>query len=339
MSEYLLASATVEAERTVPVLSRASGLIREVMVEVGDRVREGDALAVLEDEELAIALDRAEALEDKRKAELARAERMYQDELLSEEQLEEAHYQARLASADRERAALDLRHTRITSPIDGVVTERMAEVGALATPQLHLFILVDDSHLRIELRLPERAVSMLRPGQRTVLTSPEVPGQVETSVERVSSVVDPESGTIRAMLRIPRREAPALLPGMFVRAQIVTDVHDHALVIPKKAVIHRSNRPHAYVVRDDTLAVLVPISTGIGEGDWVEVTGGLAPGDRVVVAGQHGLPDSALVSVIGEGAAAAGNPAGADSAHVEDSDADEDESVTRLADDAGAESG
>ena len=141
------------------------------------------------------------------------------------------------------------------------------------------------------------------------------------AVDRLSPVVDPASGTIKVTVAIPRQEG--LRPGMYVDVQLVTDVHDDALLVPKRAVVYDDDQ--LFVYRMDPQAKTVErvyLKPLLESEQWIEPVEALAAGDRVVVAGQAGLKDGAKVRLAGEKPAAEPAEAVADAAAPDDATAE-----------------
>ena len=201
MEAFLDASSTIEAEDTVEVVSQATGVVVEVYAEEGDRFRKGELLARLDYEELELAERRARVQLDRLDAEFERALKLSREQLIPEEEFQQAEFDRSAAEIDWKQRRLELERTRIFAPIGGTVSARMIRVGDLVRENEPVFRLVDFDSLVAPVFVPEKYLADLRVGQRAVLQPPSLAGtSVEGRVVRVSPVVDSQSGTIRVTI-------------------------------------------------------------------------------------------------------------------------------------------
>jgi len=311
-------STNLEAENEVQVFSQASRLVTELLVEEGDRVERGQLLLRLQDEEQRSNLARNEQQLNKALREYERQKRLYAQELISEQAFNDATYeveQLQLAVADARR---ELSYTEVRAPIRGTITNRLVNLGDHVTVNQHLFDIVDFDSIVARVFVPEREMSRLRIGQPARLYSDSLgAGPRRGRVLRIAPVVDPKSGTIKTTVAIPGNQG--LLPGMYVEVELVTDVHQQALLVPKRAVVYDGDQ--SYVFRlvegdgDEPPAVeRLRIEPLLEDRDFIEPAPGvLEAGDVVVIAGQAGLKDGTRVRLI-SGVPAAGDETSEDAA-------------------------
>jgi membrane fusion protein, multidrug efflux system len=301
MESVLRFTSDLEAEQAVPVhsLNPASRRLVELLVEEGHRVSRGQLMARLEDHEPRLALARVTSQLDKARRDHARLESLFQQQLIAEQAYTEARHELEQLELGAEDARRQLSYSEVRSPIAGTVATRQVKLGDQVSLNQQLFEVVDFDSLVVRVFVPERELHRVRVGQEARLTSQARPGQVFPAlVERIAPVVDPRSGTVRVTLEVPYQVG--LLPGMFLEVSLVTDVREDALRVPKRALIH--DRDQAYVYRwvEGDSVERVRVRPVLEDARYVEVAEGLAPGDRVVVAGQAGLRDGAAVRVVGE---------------------------------------
>jgi RND family efflux transporter MFP subunit len=149
------------------------------------------------------------------------------------------------------------------------------------------------------LHVPERQMGKLQRGQRVNLNFDALSEKsFDGYVERISPIVDPSSGTIKVTVRMsdPQR---LLKPGMFGRVNIIYDIHNETLLIPKEAVITEDRESYVYIVKD-TLVFQQNVKTGFTNATHLEILNGLSEGDTVVTIGQTSLKDSAKVQIIAD---------------------------------------
>ena len=301
ISDHIEYSATVEAEETVDVYAQASGLVKQVLSEEGDKVKAGQVLVKLVDDDLTLAEADAELTYLKLESQFRRTEEMYSRQLLSKEDYERQKFDMDQSRIRWERAKLALEHTFVRSPVDGVVAERKVKLGDRIGPANKLYALVNMHSLIARVHVPGRDMRSISVGQQAMITTDFLPDEKFTGhILRISPVVDPGSGTFKVTLELTDSNG-RLRPGMFVNTHIVTATHERAVLVPKRAVVYDDGMPHVFVVEDST-AKKVQLLKGFEDTDNLEVLSGVSHGDRIVVVGQNGLKDQAKVRIIeGEG--------------------------------------
>jgi membrane fusion protein (multidrug efflux system) len=298
ISTFLLNTTTLEAEREVEVLAKVTGQVSKLLVEEGDAVRAGQALTQLDEQELLLQLRESEIRAQTAKSNFERTKNMFEKNLVSKENLEDMRYQYESAQAAYETAKLKVDYTDIRSPIAGVVTSRLIELGQRVNLNQAVFRVADFDPLRAIIHVPERDMRQVRVSQQAKITAEALPGnEFSGKVRMISPIVDPTSGTMKVTIDINDRTG-LLKPGMFVTTFIITETHTNALVIPKKALVLESDADQVYVY-DDGVARKATLQLGFQESDRVEVLSGLNEGEQVVTVGQEGLREGLPIRVSG----------------------------------------
>ena len=290
-------TASLEAEREAQVVAKTSGVLLQLMVEEGDVVREGQVLAQLDPERPRLEVARAEADLRRLENEFRRSEELFAARLVSSEAHDRIRFNLETQRAAWELAKLELSYTRITAPIDGVISERLVKEGNFIQLQAPMFRIDDFDPLLAVLNVPERELRTMRPGLTVAMAVDAVPGAVfEGAVARVSPVVDSGTGTFRVTCEF-RDATGRLKSGMFGRLSVVYDQRADVLVVPREAVLEDEAQPSVFVVRDGR-AARVAIRTGARSGGVVEILEGVAEGEAVVTVGGTTLRDGARVQVL-----------------------------------------
>jgi RND family efflux transporter MFP subunit len=203
-----------------------------------------------------------------------------------------ARYQAALARRDMKRAgqtqakaALAQAHTsfsytRILAPFDGVVTERKADPGALASPGLPIFTVEAQGHYRLEATVNENDLRYVRMGEQVpVVVDALETSELEGKVAQIVPAADPGSRSFLAKIDLPADAR--LRSGLFGRAQFSRGKRS-SLLIPQTAVLERGQLQGVYVLDPNKIADLRYVTLGKTTGPEVEVLAGLQEGERVV---------------------------------------------------------
>ena len=326
ISRYLLSNTSLESIREVTIYAKVNALIEELVVEEGDRVTKTQLLAKLDDREIRnehdqariavdqarLTLEQADVKSRLSEANYKRSEDLVEQRLISPQEHDQAALanetdalglrvaqQQRDAAISRlEAAQLQLDYTEIRSSIDGIVTERMIDIGDRVNVNEALFTVEDFTPLWARIYLPERELSQIRLGQQAELRMQAFPDETFTSsIKMISPTVDSESGTIKVTLEITRHRN-LLRPGMFGTVRIATETRPSALVIPKRAIVRERDEDRVFVVDSENRVQKRAVTIGFREDKEIEISTGLSEGEVVVTVGQEGLNDGYPVSVL-----------------------------------------
>ena len=174
----------------------------------------------------------------------------------------------------------------LNSPIDGIVVERNATIGASVGTEASLFKIIDLSRVWVDANVFEKDLQRVRLGQQVKLTVPAFPGSTFSGkVILVNSVVDPDTRTVKVRTEVPNPDG-RLKPDMFANVEIITDVNRAAISIPQSAVLNDNGQTVVFVAEGKGYQKR-QVHTGIQNGDWVEIIDGLNAGDKLVVKGNY----------------------------------------------------
>lgn len=290
-------STNLEAESSVGVYAQAARQVRELRVEEGDRVQKGQLLLRLQSEEQRTSLAKVESQLAKAKREYQRQQRLYAQELISEQAMNESTYEMEQLELAMEEAGRQLSYTEVRAPISGTVTQRMVNLGDTIVVNQHLFDIVDFDSIVARIYVPEKELPRLGEGLTARISAPALGAESYTgTIDRLAPVVDPKSGTVKVTVDIPR--AGGLKPGMFVDVTLVTETRTDALLVPKRALVYDNDQIFLYRLGAENRVERVRVRPLLENKSFIEPEGGVDTGDRVVVAGQAGLKDGALVRLL-----------------------------------------
>jgi RND family efflux transporter MFP subunit len=283
---------TVVALESVKVASRLMGYIKDIAVVEGQSVKAGQRLFTIDplDIEGAVAqarlgLQQAEdALQDA-KADFQRFEALYKDEVVSRQQYEKMklNYDIAVSRAAQAKAGLgtaqgQMRYASVSSPINGVVTQKLAMEGDIAAPGHPVLMVENPARLQVQTSVPEALFKTLKPGQAVRVEVDGLAQPVTAKVARLSPAADPVSHTYMVKLDVA---APGLQSGAFARVLFPTGSR-LMLAVPKSAVLERAGITGVFVVDAQGIARYRMVRTGAETDGQVEILSGLNPGERVV---------------------------------------------------------
>lgn len=296
-------STNLEAEEAVGVFSQASRQVQRLFAEEGDRVSKGQVLVRLQDEEQRNRVAKVKGQLARARREYDRQNRLFEQKLIAEQTFNDATYELEQLELELEDAERELAYTEVKAPIAGTITQRMVSVGDTVTVNQHLFDMVDFDSIVARVYVPEKELARLERGQPARIMAPALGRDniYRGSVDRLSPIVDPRSGTVKVTVAIPRQQG--LRPGMYVDVQLVTAVREDAVLVPKRALVFDDDQVFVYRMKEEggekrvERVYLVP---ALENETMIEPRDGIEAGASVVVAGQAGLKDGALVRLAGE---------------------------------------
>ena len=297
IANYFSGPVALETESDALVVAKASGIVESIAVEEGQAVRAGQVLAVLENDQEAHQLAQADALLNQYQADYERNEELFAKNLVSAEINDRSQFMYEAQKAAWRLAKLKKDNTTIRAPFSGIVAERQIKVGNMITLNTGAFRIVNFETLKAIMHVPEIELGKLKLGQPATLRLDALPGNSYLSeVTLISPIVDPGTGTVKVTVGIGNADG-LLKPGMFGRVEILHEIHDQALLLPKEAVLAEDSDANVYVI-SDSIALRREVTLGMINTLHYEILAGLEEGELVVTTGQTGLKDSARVFVV-----------------------------------------
>lgn len=310
----LTANIAANQDRIAHITPRVEGQIIDVKANLGDSVKTGQALAVIDSIQMGEAraeYRRAQSEIKLADASFARIDRLYKDEVVPMRQWLEAKSAYERAQASAEAATGKLRMLgglpdtggasfRVAAPFPGVVIEKDAVLGELAKPDQSMFTVADLSSVWIEANVAEKDIGKLKSGAPAVVTVPAYPEDVfKGRVSYIARILDRETRTVKVRIEVPNT-AGKLRIDMYAQAVVGHGGMRDALVLPADAVVMVGGRPVVYVATADGFEAR-PIDLGERLAGRVVVVSGIKVGEKVVVAGAYALKSRELKSQLGSG--------------------------------------
>lgn len=305
-TDYVRVVGTVEADRDVMVAAEESGRIREVFVDKGARVREGQAIAKIDDAILAAQLEQAAAAAALAEETWQRQKRLWEDEQIGTElQYLQAKYNARTAAAQAKALQERLDNTTVRAPFEGVLEDRYVELGDMVVPGAPVGRVLDLTPARVAGGVAERYANELTTGaEAEVRIDPANNGAYTGRVGYVGSAVDPDARTFGIEVLVPNQEG-VIKPGMVANVRIALGTLREVIVVPQQAVIRRENTYIVFVAREGAdgfpRAEAVTVELGPRQANETVIRSGLEAGDRVIVVGQQQVAAGDALRIVNGG--------------------------------------
>jgi len=268
--------------------------------QLGDRVKTGSLIARLEDEEYvnSVRMETNQLNMELMESELRKQESLYEKGGVTLKELKTAGINYENARTTVVTSKLQLEKTRITAPIDGVIVDLPYYTqGTQVENGVTIVKIMDYRTMYMDVQLPEKYISVIRPGQTVKMTNYTIPDDTLIgNVTQLSPAINPDTRTFKGTVSIDNRDL-LLRPGMFVKADIITNHKDSAIVIPKNIILSRQKGKTVFIV-DRGVAAERIIETGLENITEVEVLRGLEKNERVVTGGFETLGNRSKVKII-----------------------------------------
>lgn len=268
--------------------------------QLGDKIKAGALIARLEDKEYvnSLKLETNQLNLELTESELKKQESLFEKGGVTQMDLKTASINNANAKTSVESSKLQLAKTKITAPIDGVIVDlpyytqsTQIETGStIAT-------IMDYQIMYMDVQLPEKYISKIKPGQVVKLTNYTIPEDtIIGSITQLSPAINADTRTFKGNISINN---PNLLlrPGMFVKADIVTNHKDSVIVIPKNIILSRQRGKTVFII-DRGVAAERIIETGLENITNVQIIRGLTKNERVVISGFETLSNKSKVKII-----------------------------------------
>jgi membrane fusion protein, multidrug efflux system len=268
--------------------------------QLGDKIKAGALIARLEDKEYvnSIKLETNELNLDLTESELKKQESLYEKGGVTLKDLKTAGINYENAKTTVENAKLQLDKTKIVAPIDGVIVDlpyytQSTQIEAGSS----IARIMDYQVMYMDVQLPEKYISVIKPGQVVKLTNYTIPEDtIVGNITQLSPAINADTRTFKGNISINNPDY-ILRPGMFVKADIVTDHKDSVIVIPKSIILSRQKGKTVFII-DRGIAAERIIETGLENPSDVEVIRGLAKNERIVTSGFETLSNKSKVKII-----------------------------------------
>lgn len=298
-------------EDEVTITPEIEGKVKKVLVDEGDIIKKGQLLVQLEDRRQTLAVAEAGARIRENEANLAyleitlkRREDLLKKNVLSKQDYDEILSQVNLtkARADSLRAALgrarkDLEDTRVYSPLDGIISEKIISEGEYVDAGKALLKAVNIHPLKLHFTLPESHATLVKLGQLVRARVKAYPGEeFSGKLYFINPQIDPSTRAVQIKAYFDN-PGGRLKPGFFADVFLVKDINEKALLVPGEGVIQREGKYLVYLMSN---GVAHERTVQIGERleGKVEILSGLGPQEIIITSGNHELEEGSRVKVL-----------------------------------------
>jgi RND family efflux transporter MFP subunit len=291
---YREVTGTVTSASAATLASKVLGQVEEIRVKEGNRVKTGEVLITLDSRALQAQRERAEAERENAKIHFLRVKTLLAERSATQQELDNAERAYKVAEATWKAIEADLAYTIIKAPFDGMVTEKMIEVGELASPGRSLLRIEDEGHLRLEVPVAETDAAGIHIGQTVMVRLDALDGlSLDGRVAQILPSADPSTHSIWVKTDLP--SVPRLKSGLFGRMVFAVGQRS-ALMVPQAAIRVEGELSRVYVVDASAIVQSRLIQPGQIQEGRVEALSGLVSGERILARASDGR-EGAVVQI------------------------------------------
>lgn len=283
-------SGVVEEETARALSFSTGGTIQQLTVKVGDRVRRGQLIAVVDGTTARNSLDIAQSTLAQAQDAYNRMKMLHDRGSLPDIKWVEAESQLSQATSAAKIAQKSVSDCRLYAPADGVVSEKYAEVGQNAAPGSPIIKIVSTNRLEVRVSIPESEVAAIKQGQRASILVPALGNRhLLGRVAEKSVVADPLSRTYNIKVRV-EGAARDLLPGMVTKVNIAlpsAGKEGDGFVLPSRLLQLGDDNTYFVWIAENGKAARRTVTVGDFTVNGATITSGLQPGDKVITEGQQ----------------------------------------------------
>ena len=278
------------------VLSSVGGTIQQLRFNLGDQVKEGQTLAIMDTRLQQLDLQKAQTNAAKLRRDLDNYTELLAGEAATQEKVNDVRQNYLDAANQVSQIKKQISDAAIKAPTSGTISAKPVEQGVYANAGTDIATIVNLSQAKVQLNLTEMEVYQVKQGQQVKITTDVYPGQIFNGRISFISPQAYETHNYRIEIMADNKESAVLRSGTFVYADFSRKTKQNILLIPREALTESIKDAAVYVVENNVVRQR-PIKTGIEAGSMIQVTSGLKAGEVVVTSGQINLKDGANVSI------------------------------------------
>lgn len=289
----LVITGSVLANESLELKSESSGKITKINFIEGGRVKAGELLVQINDEEIRAQIEKQRYMQKLNKDNEYRQRQLFKKDAISQEEYDNALNRLNTTISDIKLLEAQLQKTRVYAPFDGTIGLRYVSSGAYITPSTVIATLYNNSPVKIEFAIPSRYSPLISTGKKIRFTIENDTARVfDGAVYAIEPSINEETRTLK-LRALADNSKGLLIPGQFVKVDLILDSKPNALMVPTQAVIPGQTGQKVFVARSGKASEVV-VETGARTNLNIEVLSGLQPGDTVITTGilqlRHELP-------------------------------------------------
>jgi membrane fusion protein (multidrug efflux system) len=287
----------VEPWESLNILAEVRGMVEEVLVKEGDYVNQGDVIIRLDTSDYENRRNSIKASYNLALTNLKRLSGLREEEIIAQSEFDSIKAELEALEADLAIAELQLKRCYVKASISGIVNELPAKIGLYLAVGDPIATVLDIDSVKVNVGIPEADVDAVRKIDRFEVVIEALQNKKIIGAKYfLAFAPESQAQVYRLELKVENKSGD-ILPGMFARVEIIKQEFPEALAIPLYAVISRNNK-HFVFLEEENAARLQEVKLGVLDGWQIQITGGLAPGQRVIVVGQRSVDAEQKLNVV-----------------------------------------
>lgn len=283
LDNKLNVTGSVLANESLELKSEVSGKITSISFREGKQVKKGDLLIQTDDDEILAQLTKQKYNRKLNEDNEFRQRKLLEKDAISQEEYDNALNRLNTTEADIQLLETQLSKTRIRAPFDGVIGLRFVSEGAYISSSTVIATLYNISPAKIDFAIPGRYSTQVAPGKKIRFTIESDLKIYEGEVYAIEPRIDPDTRTLKIRALADNKNGN-LLPGQFVKVELILQSSENAILVPTEAVIPEQEGKKVYVLENGK-AKEVKVETGIRTANMLEILSGLKSGDTLLTTG------------------------------------------------------
>ena len=284
LDNILIITGSILANESLELKTEVSGKITRVNFKEGSVVKRGDLLVQINDEEIRALLEKQRFNQKLNKDIEFRQRQLLKKEAISQEEYDNALNRFNTTISDIKLLEAQLQKTKVIAPFDGVIGLRYVSNGAYISPATTIATLYNNSPAKIEFAVPSRYSAQISNGKKINFTIENDTARIfHGEVYALEPHIDQETRTLK-LRALADNSNGVLLPGQFVKVDLVLGSKADAILVPTQAIIPEQSGQKVYIANGGK-AKEINVQTGIRTNLQVEVVSGLHPGDTIIITG------------------------------------------------------
>jgi membrane fusion protein (multidrug efflux system) len=283
LDNKLVLTGSVLPNESLELRSEISGKVEGITFKEGSAVKKGDLLVQIEDDEIKAQLEKQKYNRKLNEDNEFRQRKLLEKEAISQEEYDNALNRLNTTNADIKLLQVQYDKTRIRAPFEGVIGLRYVSEGSFINTNTIIATLYSISPAKIEFAVPGRYSLQVQPGKKIFFSIENDSTMFEGEVYAVEPRIDPATRTLK-LRALADNSRGLLLPGQFVKVNLILATIEQAILVPTESVIPEQNGKKVFVL-DGGKAKEVKIETGLRTDRYLEVVSGLQVGDTLLTTG------------------------------------------------------
>ncbi|NOQ91973.1 MAG: efflux RND transporter periplasmic adaptor subunit [Flavobacteriaceae bacterium] len=303
-AHYLELQGSVNTKNLLVIYPEFSGILTNVYVKEGQKVKKGQLLAKIDDGGLGQQLGLLQIQEELAKTTYERQKRLWDQKIGSELQFLQAQSSYRAQAKAVSQLKQQVEKTFVRAPFSGTIDDVITDQGSVVAPgQSQLIRIVNLNNMYIETDVPEKYITNISKDKKVKVEFPILGRTMDAKIRQVGNYINPANRTFKVKIAIPNKEKN-IKPNLTAKLKINDYTNPNALLIPQSIISENANgQQYVYVIKtkensDKTVAEKVIIQTGRTQGDVIEVLTGLNNGDEIIKEGARSVSNGQKVKIL-----------------------------------------